>query len=204
MITRGLEGRSEKCVKFFDTSFRSWLRDPLKEFQKLNPMARGIEPDRGVRLFDTLKLPSAQKPERFRQGGAARGRGGGQDRCKVFRRGRALLWHSSRCWSLVGATAYLMTGAACSASARSFEAKTTRYERVYKPGMNLTSGLPELAASPANSEIASLLSRFNSLHCRIGNLTPGLAESLPLLAHDSLRDSPKSGYFAANSRRGGQ
>ena len=70
--------------------------------------------------------------------------------------------------------------------------------------MNLTSGSAEFAASAANSEIASLLGRFNSLHCRVGNLTPGLAESLCLLADGSLRDGPNSASFAANSHRGGK
>jgi hypothetical protein len=97
-----------------------------------------------------------------------------------------------------------VTSAACSVSARSFEAQTTRYEGVYKLVMNPTSGLPEFAASPANSEIASLLGRFNSLHCRLGNLLPGLAESRPFLADSSLRHSPKSQYFAENSHRGGK
>jgi hypothetical protein len=63
-------------------------------------------------------------------------------------------------------------------------------------------GWAEFAAPAANSEIATLLGRFNSLHCRLGNLPPGLAESRPFLADGSLRHSAKSGYFAANSHRG--
>ena len=65
-------------------------------------------------------------------------------------------------------------------------------------------GWTEFAASVANSEIASVLGRFTSLHCRLRNLLPGLAESLRLLAARSLRHSPKSEYFAANSHRGGK
>jgi hypothetical protein len=85
-----------------------------------------------------------------------------------------------------------------------FRGEDNLIRKGYKTVMNLTSGLPELAVSPAKSEIASLLGRFNSLHCGVGNLTPGLAESPSFLAGDSLRGSPKSGYFAANSRRGGK
>jgi hypothetical protein len=78
-------------------------------------------------------------------------------------------------------------------------------ERRLKRGAKLDyPGLAEFAASAANSDIASLLGRFNSLHCPPGNLLPGLAKSRPFLADGSLRHSPKSGYFTANSHRGGK
>jgi Urease beta subunit len=70
--------------------------------------------------------------------------------------------------------------------------------------INLTNGLAEFAASAGNSEIASLLGRFNSLHCRAGNLKRGLAELPGLLPDGSLWDGPNSACFAANSRRGGK
>jgi hypothetical protein len=65
-------------------------------------------------------------------------------------------------------------------------------------------GWTKFAASAANSEIASLLGRFNSLHCRLGNFLAGLAESRPFLAGGLFRHRPKSAYFAANSQRGGK